>query len=91
MPLMVHLDEYGMMDRRSPAELAQYILEDSLSEEDLALLLPHLDCESYTKAVIQQSGAELPPYGVLYRSDGQPVIRQEHKKTQPEHSGMEMI
>ena len=90
-PLMDHLDEYGMMDRRSLAELAQYILEDSLSEEDLALLLPHLDCESYTKAVIQQSGAELTPYGVLYRSDGQPVIRQEHKQTQPEHSGMEMI
>ena len=90
-PLMDHLDEYGMMDRRSPEELAQYILEDSLGEEDLALLLPHLDCESYTKAVIQQSGAELTPYGVLYRSDGQPVIRQEHKQTQPEHSGMEMI
>ena len=90
-PLMDHLDEYGMMDCRSPEELAQYILEDSLGEEDLALLLPHLDCESYTKAVIQQSGAELTPYGVLYRSDGQPVIRQEHKQTQPEHSGMEMI
>ena len=90
-PLMDHLDEYGMMDCRSPAELAQYILEDSLGEEDLALLLPHLDCESYTKAVIQQSGAELTPYGVLYRSDGQPVIRQEQKQTQPERSGMEMI
>ena len=90
-PLMDHLDEYGMMDCRSPAELAQYILEDSLGEEDLALLLPHLDCESYTKAVIQQSGAELTPYGVLYRSNGQPVIRQEQKQTQPERSGMEMI
>ena len=90
-PLMDHLDEYGMMDCRSPEELAQYILEDSLGEEDLALLLPHLDCESYTKAVIQQSGAELTPYGVLYRSDGQPVIRQEHKQSQMEHSGMEMI
>ena len=88
---MDHLDEYGMMDRRSPEELAQYILEDSLGEDDLALLLPHLDCESYTKAVIQQSGAELTPYGVLYRSDGQPVIRQEHKQSQMEHSGMEMI
>ena len=90
-PLTERLNEYGMMGCRSPEELAQYILEDSLSEEDLALLLPHLDCESYTKAVIQQSGAELTPYGVLYRSDGQPVIRQEHKQTQPEHSGMEMI
>ena len=90
-PLMDHLEEYGMMDRRSPEELAQYILEDSLGEGDLALLLPHLDCESYTKAVIQQSGAELTPYGVLYRSDGQAVIRQEQSQTQPEHSGMEMI
>ncbi len=90
-PLMDHLDEYGMMDCRSPEELAQYILEDSLGEEDLALLLPHLDCESYTKAVIQQSGAELTPYGVLYRGDGQAVICQEQKQTQPEHSGMEMI
>ena len=90
-PLMDHLDEYGMMDRRSPEELAQYILEDSLGEEDLALLLPHLDCESYTRAVIQQSGAELTPYGVLYRSDGQPVICQEHKQSQVEHVGMEMI
>ena len=89
--LMDHLDEYGMMDRRSPEELAQYILEDSLGEEDLALLLPHLDCESYTKAVIQQSGAELTPYGVLYRSDGQPVIRQEQSQSQPERGGMEMI
>ena len=90
-PLMDHLDEYGMMDCRSPEALAQYILEESLSEEDLALLLPHLDCESYTKAVIQQSGAELTPYGVLYRSDGQPVIRQEHKQSQMEHGGIEMI
>lgn len=90
-PLMDHLDEYGMMDRRSPEELAQYILEDSLGEEDLALLLPHLDCESYTKAVIQQSGAELTPYGVLYRSDGQAVIRQEQSQSQPERGGMEML
>lgn len=90
-PLMDHLDEYGMMDSRSPEELAQYILEDSLGEEDLALLLPHLDCKSYVGAVIQQSGAELTPYGVLYRSDGQPVIRQEHKQSQMEHGGMEMI
>ena len=91
MPLMDHLDEYGMMDRRSPAELAQYILEDSLSEEDLALLLPHLDCKSYVGAVIQQSGAELTPYGVLYRSDGQPVICQEQKQSRMEHGRMEMI
>ena len=90
-PLMDHLDEYGMMDSRSPEELAQYILEDSLGEEDLDLLLPHLDCKSYVDAVIQQSGAELTPYGLVYRSDGQPVIRQEHKQSQMEHGGMEMI
>ena len=90
-PLIERLNDYGMMDRRSPEELAQYILEDSLGEKDLALLLPHLDCESYVGAVIQQSGAELTPYGVLYRSDGQPVIRQEHKQSQMEHGGMEMI
>lgn len=90
-PLMDHLDEYGMMDCRSPEALAQYILEDSLSEEEIALLLPHLDCKSYVDAVIQQSGAELTPYGLVYRSDGQPVIRQEHKQSQMEHGGMEMI
>ena len=90
-PLMDHLDEYGMMDCRSPEALAQYILEDSLGEEDLDLLLPHLDCKSYVGAVIQQSGAELTPYGVLYRSDGQPVICQEQKQSRMEHGRMEMI
>ncbi|MBR4132028.1 MAG: hypothetical protein IKT99_03540 [Oscillospiraceae bacterium] len=88
--LMDHLGEYEMMDCRSPGEMAEYILKDNLSEGDIALLLPHLDCESYTKAVIQQSGAELTPYGLLYRSDGLPVIRQEQKQCQPEYSGMEM-
>ena len=89
--LMDHLGEYGMMDCRSPEELAGYILEDSMSEEELALLLPHLDCKSYVNAVIQRSGAELTPYGLLYRSDGQPVLRQEQKQSQMEHGGMEMI
>ena len=89
--LMDHLGEYEMMDCRSSEELAGYILEDSMSEEELALLLPHLDCKSYVKAVIQQSGAELTPYGLLYRSDGQPLLRQEQKQSQMEHGGMEMI
>jgi hypothetical protein len=90
-PLMDHLGEYGMMDCRSPEELARYILEDSMSEEELALLLPHLDCKSYVNAVIQQSGAELTPYGLLYRSDGQPLLRQEQKQSQMKQGGMEMI
>ena len=89
--LMDHLGEYEMMDCRSSEELAGYILEDSMSEEELALLLAHLDCKSYVKAVIQQSGAELTPYGLLYRSDGQPLLRQEQKQSQMEHGGMEMI
>ena len=89
--LMDLLGEYEMMDCRSPEELAEYILKDSLSEEDIALLLPHLDCKSYVKAVIQQSGAELTPYGLVYRSDGQSVIRQEQTKNQPEYSGLKMI
>ena len=91
MPLMDHLEEYGMMDCRAPEELAGYILEDSMSEEELALLLPHLDCKSYVNTVIRQSGAELTPYGLLYCSDGQPVLRQEQKQSQMEHGGMEMI
>ena len=90
-PLMDHLEEYGMMDCRAPEELAGYILEDSMSEEELALLLPHLDCKSYVNTVIRQSGAELTPYGLLYCSDGQPVLRQEQKQSQMEHGGMEMI
>ena len=89
--LMDHLDEYEMMDCRSSEELAEYVLKDSLNEEDIALLLPHLDCTSYAKAVIQQSGAELTPYGLLYRGDGQPILRQEQKRSQPECRGMEMI
>lgn len=89
--LMDHLDEYEMMDCRSSEELAEYVLKESMGEEDIALLLPHLDCTSYAKAVIQQSGAELTPYGLLYRSDGQPVIRQEQTQNQSDHSGMEMI
>ncbi len=91
LPLMDHLEEYGMMDCRSPEGLAQYTLEDNLSEEEIALLLQHLDCKSYAQAVIQQSGAELTPYGLLYRSDGQPVLRQEQKQSQMERGGMEMV
>ena len=90
-PLMDHLEEYGMMDCRAPEELAGYILEDSMSEEELALLLPHLDCKSYVNAVIQRSGAELTPYGLLYRSDGHPLLRQEQKQSQMKQGGMEMI
>lgn len=89
--LMDHLGEYEMMDCLSPEEMAEYVLKESMGEEDIALLLPHLDCKSYVKAVIQQSGAELTPYGLLYRSDGQPVIRQEQTQNQSDHSGMEMI
>lgn len=89
--LMDHLSEYGMQTFHSPKDLAEYILEESMGKDELSLLLPHLDCKSYAEAVMRQSGAEQTPYGVIYRTDGQAILREELKQCQQECGGMEMI
>ena len=82
--LMEHLDEYQRMECASPAELAKYILRDSMAEREIDLVLKHLNCKQYTKEVVERSGAALTPYGLIYREDGQPVIRQEPERNMRE-------
>ena len=87
--LMEQLDEYTRMECTSPAELAKYILRDSMAEREIDLVLKYLNCKQYTKEVVERSGAALTPYGLIYREDGRPVIRQEpeqYYEQEPESS-----
>ena len=56
-------------------------------DNDLALLLPHVNLYQYGQALIQHSGGALTAYDLIERKDGQPMQTIEN---QPGQGGMEL-
>lgn len=85
--LMDSLDEYTFSPQySSPIEVAKGELY-TIMDNDLALLLPHVNLYQYGQALIQHSGGALTAYGLIERKDGQPMQTIEN---QPGQGGMEL-
>lgn len=87
--LAEQLDAYGL-DRTaaSPEDVARAELRGAMPEEAAALIERHLDLHGYGSTLIRQDGGQLTGYGLLTRTDGQPV--QEPLPPQHTQGGMQM-
>jgi len=86
--LMDTLDEYIFSPQfSSPIEVAKGELSIILTEQDAALITPHLNLYQYGQSLIQRDNGVLTDYGLIERRDGQPVQTIE----QPRQGGMEMM
>ena len=87
--LMDSLDEYIFSPQHSsPVDVANGELSLILCAPDAATLAPHLNLYQYGQALIEKCGGVLTPYGLIERSDGQPVQGMEES---PQQGGMEMM
>ncbi len=83
------LDQYTLSPKLlEPEDAAMECLKTMLSDDDAELIAQYLDLRRYGKAVVAQDGGKLTPYGLVERSDGQPVQEMEHEHTS---DGMEMM
>ncbi len=57
----------------SPAEMAREELSVILCDPEAETLLPHVNLQSYGEALIEQCGGRLTGYGLIERTDGQPI------------------
>lgn len=57
----------------SPAEMAKEELSVTLCDPEAETLLPHVNLQSYGEALIEQCGGKLTGYGLIERTDGQPI------------------
>ena len=86
--LMDSLDNYIFSPQHSsPVDVANGELSLILCAPDAATLAPHLNLYQYGQALIEKCGGVLTPYGLIERSDGQPVQGMEES---PQQGGMEM-
>ena len=71
------LDSYMLSeDIRNPEELGRWQLRYMLADEDKDLILKHLNLYAYGKDVLEQDTALMSSYGLIERTDGQPIIAQ---------------
>ena len=81
------LDEVGSYNLspqiNNPADMVEEKL-NKLSGQNVSLLIPHVNMDCYGETLIEKSGGELTPYGLLTRRNGQPV---KDIRNQPEQRG----
>lgn len=57
----------------SPADMTKEELSVILCDPEAEMLLPHVDLQNYGEALIKQCGGKLTGYGLIERTDGQPI------------------
>ena len=72
------LDSYMLSeDIRNPEDMGRYRLSYLLSDEDLDVILKHINLYAYGKEILDQTPeAVMSPYGLVERIDGQTLIPQ---------------
>ena len=81
------LDNYILSTQfSSPSEVAKGELSLILPDQEVELIIPHLNLYQYGQALIEKCGGTLTGYGLIERRDGQPVLAAEN----PQWGGMEM-
>jgi len=81
--LMDTLDEYIFSPQfSSPIDVVKGKLSVILTEQDAALITPHLNLYEYGQSLIQHRKGLLTDYGLIERKDGQPVRAMENQSQQ---------
>lgn len=69
------LDNYMLSENiRGPEDLGRWQLTYMLSDEDRDLVLKHLNLYAYGKEVLEQDTAIMSTYGLIERTDKQPIL-----------------
>ena len=81
MVLVEHMEDYILTpDLSSPQETAvdqlHFLLDDAAAEQ----LIPHVNLFCYGNEVIRQDNAALTPYGLLHRTDYEPMLSPSQEK-----------
>ena len=88
--LIGRLGDYRLVTQcNSSVEFVRHLLSGPLLPGEIALLLPHVNCDGFTEAILQREGSELTPYGLLERRDGEAVVPRQEQNAQNQ-GGMEM-
>ena len=85
------LDNYILSSQfSSPSEVAKGELSLILPDQEVDLILPHLNLYQYGETLIQKCGGVLTDYGLVERRDGQPVqaIENQPRQDGPAMGGM---
>ena len=79
------LDSYMLSeDIRDPEDMGRYRLNYLLSEEDCAPILKHINLYTYGKEMLEQApNAAMSRYGLVERTDGQPILAQTQQQASP--------
>ena len=77
------LDQY-MLDpkERTPEEVARGVINMTVPRHEIETLLPHVNLYQYGQALIQASGGQLTGYGLIERTDGQPIQAIDQEQSQ---------
>lgn len=87
--LAASLDEYVFdPEVRSSEDMARVMLTNMLSSREAEQLLRCLNRYQYGQALIDEGGGRLTEYGLIQRSDGEPILA--HEYSAPESPGMTM-
>lgn len=82
--LLDAVDSYNLSPQiNNPADMVEDTL-NKRSGQDISLLISHVNMDRYGETLIEESGGELTPYGLLTRRNGQPV---KDIRNQPEQLG----
>lgn len=80
------MDSYMLSeDIRNPEDIGRYRLNYILSDEDQDLVLKHINLYAYGKEILEQTPqAAMSPYGLVERTDGQPILSQTQQQACPQ-------
>ena len=82
--LLDAVDSYRLSPQiNNPSDMVEDKL-NKLSGQNVSLLISHVNMDRYGETLIEESGGELTPYGLLTRRNGQPV---KDVRNQPEQLG----
>ena len=71
------LDNYMLSENiRNPEDMGRWMLGYMLSDADRDLVLKHINLYAYGKEVLEQEPARMSAYGLVDRTDNQPVLAQ---------------
>ena len=82
-------NEYALSQEiTSSQDVGMSRLKSALQEDEVKLLLPHVNLYAYGQSAMKLYGMELTEYGGLDRWDGEPVLKQSDTTAQ---GGMQMM